>query len=34
MVLLMQLAQALGGDMRINLRGGEIAVPQQHLYDT
>ncbi len=21
-------------DMRINLRGGEIAVPQQHLYDT
>lgn len=34
MVLLMQLTQALSGDVRINLGGGEIAMSQQHLYDT
>ncbi len=34
MMLLMQLTQPLGGDVRINLRGREIAVSQQHLYDT
>lgn len=34
MVLLVQLAQTLIGDMGVNLRGGYIAVTEQHLHHT
>lgn len=34
MVLLMQLTQAFSRNVRINLGSREIAVSQQHLYDT